>query len=574
MRKLRVALCLAIVSLFLTQPLSAAMPRLGILSSSVSADASATVDSAVKVHTDVTAQEAAERLYYLGLISGVGTQNGKVNFALDQPLTRLECIVMTARLLGVEMDVLTFEGTHPFMDVPGWGSSYVSYFWENGLIEDNGNSLFEPDSAVSTNYFMKYMFYALGYMPSEENEINDKASLYAGQAGICEEEKYSITRGDAALLMFRTLNTTCAGSEKMLSEYFVDSEYLGYQDAMFLLWCEDKAESEAYIRTCGYTTEKILQDGKYTVVLKGSTRCLNVLVDGANNDYEGVGVSVWKRTDDISQKFRIERTERGTYHVFSCASGGGYRRMLGIGYYGKAGLYSANSSYAGEFYIRVSDTCSNCWQFISAKDPTKALGSADNRNGAAVTWCTVGDPAYNTEWTFEFDGVVNEEGLEFALYPSSTLCVTQGAYDSYSHQKQNALDITTANGSVYAPFTGEIVRIDRGYSRYNTVWLQSSDKVVYADGTVDYMTVVFMHDNNVADLSVGQIVTQGEYFYDAGVAGGATGTHVHIAVNKGKYKTGSSLTGSGNVSVEDALFLPADVDVKVSYGIDWIYMAP
>ena len=106
------------------------------------------------------------------------------------------------------------------------------------------------------------------------------------------------------------------------------------------------------------------------------------------------------------------------------------------------------------------------------------------------------------------------------------------------------------------------------------MWLQSSDKVVYADGTVDYMTVVLMHDNNVADLSVGQIVTQGEYFYDAGVAGGATGTHVHIAINKGKYKTGSSLTGSGNVSVEDALFLPADVDVKVSYGIDWIYMAP
>lgn len=574
MRKLRVALCLAIVSLFLTQPLAASVPRLGILSFSVTPEAARTVDSRVMVEYDITAQEAAERLYYLGLISGVGTQNGKVNFALEQPLTRLECIVMTARLLGVETDVLTFPGTHPFMDVPGWGASYVSYFWENGLIDGEETSLFEPDSEVSTNYFMKYMFYALGYMPSEENDIAAKASLYAVQAGICDESKFSITRGDAALLMFHTLNTSCAGTEKMLSEFFVDSEYLGYQDAMFLLWCDDKAESEAYIRSCGYTTEKILPDGKYTVVLKDSTRCLNVLVDGANNDYEGVGVSVWKRTDDISQKFRIERTERGTYHVYSCASGGGFRRMLGIGYYGKAGLYSGSSAYAGEFYIRMTDNGSGSWQFISVKDPTKVLGSADTRNGSVVTWCTIGDGANKTEWTFEFDGVVNEEGLEFALYPSDTLCVTQGAYDTYSHQRQNALDITTSNGSVYAPFTGEIVRIDRGYSKYNTVWLQSSDKVVYADGTVDYMTVVFMHDNNVADLSVGQIVTQGEYFYDAGVAGGATGTHVHIAVNKGKYKAGSSLTGSGNVSVEDALFLPSDINVVVSYGIDWIYMAP
>lgn len=574
MRKLRTALCLAIASLFLTQPITAAVPQLGILSSSVSRDASIGVNSKVMVNSDITAEEAAERLYYLGLISGVGTQNGKVDFALDLPLTRLECIVMTARLLGVETELQSFPGTHPFTDVPGWGATYVSYFWENGLIEAEDTSLFEPDSEVSTNYFMKYMFYALGYSPSEENYITTKASLYASQAGICEESKNSITRGDAALMMFRTLNTTCAGMDKMLSEFFVDSEYLGYQDAMFLLWSEDKAETNAYIQKCGYTIEKILPDGKYTVVLKDSTRCLNVLVDGANNDYEGVGVSVWKRTDDISQKFRIERTERGTYRVYACASGGGFRRMLGFSRYGKAGLYSANSTYAGEFYIRISDTCSNCWQFVSVTDPTKVLGSDDARNGSAITWCSIGDPAYKTEWTFEFDGVVNEEGLEFALYPSETLYITQGAYDTYSHQKQNALDITTSNGSVYAPFTGEIVRIDRGYSRYNTVWLQSTDKVVYADGTTDYMTVIFMHDNNVADLSVGQIVTQGEYFYDCGVAGGATGSHVHIAVYKGKYKTGMALTGSGNVSVEDALFLPAEVDVKASYGLDWVYMAP
>ena len=86
------------------------------------------------------------------------------------------------------------------------------------------------------------------------------------------------------------------------------------------------------------------------------------------------------------------------------------------------------------------------------------------------------------------------------------------------------------------------------------------------------MTVVFMHDNNVSDLSVGQIVGQGEYFYDMGVAGGATGSHVHIACIRGKYSTKMALTGSGDVYVQDAFFLPKDVTVYASNGLNWVTM--
>lgn len=574
MRKLRAVLCFALISLLLTQSIAAAVPRLGILSSVTETYSVDSIDSSVRVNPDITAEQAAERLYYLGLMSGTGCVDGHADFELDRLLTRLECIVMVTRLLGVETEVLNYGGTHPFTDVPAWGSPYVSYFWENGLIDADENGRFGPDETVSTNYFMRYMFYALGYTGDVDNYDATHAALYASQVGICTHAVSAITRGDAALMMFRTLNTSCAGTDRMLSEYFVESEYMGYQDALFLLWCEDEAQSAAYIKQSGYTTEKILPDGKYTVVLRDSTRCLNVLVTGSNSDYEGVGVSVWKRTDDISQKFRIERTERGTYRLYSCASGGGFHRMIGVGFYGTAGLYSANSTFAGEYYIRYSDSNNGSWQLISASDETRALGSTDTRNGDSVTLCAIGDPAYTTEWTFEFDGVVNDAGLEYAIYPSDTLCISQGAYDVYSHQRQNAIDITTANGSVYAPFTGKIVRIDRGYSKYNTVWLESTDKVVYADGTVDYMTVVFMHDNNVADLSVGQIVAQGEYFYDMGVAGGSTGAHVHVAVIRGQYQSTMSLTGSGDVYAEDAFFIPTDTSVLISYGLDWVYMNP
>ena len=569
MRITRYVLCFALVFLTLITSVFAGPPKI-VTSSGLQKGALARLAlTSVKVAPEVTEQEAAQRLSYLGLLSGSGWKDGKIDFELERNLTKLETLILTVRMLGVETEVLENPAEHPYTDVPEWGSAYVGYFYENGVFAEDGSAEFLPDNNVSSEEFLTFMLYALGYTAQVE-QYNPALSGVSGlRAGICTELKESITRGDAVMMMFRTLNATMNGSDKLLSQVLLEAESLSYQDVQFLLWEMDKSVVDAYIATCGYTTEKILPDGKYTIVLAGSNRCLNVAVDGANSDFEGVGVTVWTRTGDISQKFRTVRTEEGTYKLYSCASSGGFNRVLGIGYYGTAGLYCTNSTYAGEYYIRYNDEGNGSWTLISVKDADKVLGTKNNRNGASVTLVSADDTTMAQSWSFEFDGVVNEEGYEYALYPSETLCVTQGAYDTYSHQKQNALDITTKNKSVYAPFTGKIVRIDRGYSRYNTVWLQSCDKVVYADGSVDYMTVVFMHDNNVSDLSVGQIVGQGEYFYDMGVAGGATGSHVHIACIRGKYNSKMGLTGSGDVRVEKALFLPDDITVYAGYGLKW-----
>lgn len=574
MRCVRVVLCLLLASVFLAEPIFAApiqkqwdnselmISRKGVITE---------LASHVAIIPSVTKEEAAERLYYLGLLSGTGIQDGKIHFNLNKYLSRLESMVLVARLLGRETEILEENCSHPFTDVPEWGAAYVGYFYKAGLIDNPTDNRFNPYGMVSSDLFVQYMFYALGYTLEYIAELGDMIGEMGIRAGICTAQMPSITRGDAALMIFRTLNANVPGSDKLLSEWMVSSQELSYQDVLFLLWEQDAEKTEAYITRQGYTTEKVLSDGKYTIALHSdSGRCLNVLVNGANDDYEGVGVSVWKRTDDISQKFRVERTENGTYRLYSCASGGGYRRVLGISRSDSAALFSENSQYAGEYYIRYSDENDGTWNLIPVEDTSSALGSEDAKNGSPVVLSALGKTGMCQKWTFEFDGVVNEEGYEYALYPSDTLLVTQGPYDVYSHQRQNALDIYTQNGSVYAPFTGEIVRIDRGYSVYNTVWLQSCDKVLYADGTVDYMTVVFMHDNNVADLSVGQIVGQGEYFYDMGVAGGATGSHVHIACIRGKYRAGMTLTGSGDVYVDEALFLPEDIYVMADYGLDWV----
>lgn len=573
MQIMRIAVSLILACLFFLQPVLAAIfvPTADNSTPTHSlTTANAKVSSTLMVKPNISEEQAAERLYYLGLISGVGTISGKTHFALSRAITKLETLIMTARVMGVETEVLDANYTHPFTDVPDWGSAYVGYFYKSGVIADTESNLFFTEAPVSTAVFMKYMLSALGYTV-DANSLADLVVI-GQQIGICTAPSSKITRGQAVMMMYRTLDTTKASSEHTLSFSLVEAGILDYHDVQFLLWNEDNDEVQTYIESKGYSLVKSLKEGKYSITLSDSARCLNVRVDGSGDDYEGVAVTVWDQTGDISQKFRVEKTDAGTYRLYSCASGGGYKRYLGFGRNGSAGLYSSSSRYAAEFIIQYADEGDGSWYLLSADDPTKTLSTKNDRNDAAVTLCEVGAEGQAQRWTFTFDGIVNEEGYEFALYPADVLSVTQGYYDTYSHQKQNALDITTPKQAVFAPFTGKIVRIDRGYYRYNTVWLQSCEEVVYADGTVDYMTVVFMHDNNVSDLTVGQVIAQGENFYHPGVAGGATGAHVHIACIRGEYKSSMVLTGSGDVYPEDALFIKSGTKVNSSYGLDWVYL--
>jgi len=136
---------------------------------------------------------------------------------------------------------------------------------------------------------------------------------------------------------------------------------------------------------------------------------------------------------------------------------------------------------------------------------------------------------------------------EKAWYPAARMYIVQIAYESgsgASHKDRNTFDIanttnkdlTEADKRIFAPFTGIIVFKD---AQYNFVLLQSKEKVLYADGTLDYMTVGFMHDNKIDDLKLGQVIKQGDPFYDAGKWSKGKedpnmGKHVQITVYKGQ----------------------------------------
>lgn len=134
-------------------------------------------------------------------------------------------------------------------------------------------------------------------------------------------------------------------------------------------------------------------------------------------------------------------------------------------------------------------------------------------------------------------------GGEYAWFPMDTMSISQIAYESYSHGNLNAID---ACGSkyVFAPFTGKVVGVGVDYTW--TVF-QSVDKVHFADGSYDYMTLYLLHGKNYQQLlnykNNGTIIPQGTNFYEVGQTGvGGVpdpryGIHAEIRVHKGKTNT-------------------------------------
>ena len=167
--------------------------------------------------------------------------------------------------------------------------------------------------------------------------------------------------------------------------------------------------------------------------------------------------------------------------------------------------------------------------------------------------------------------------MEKAVLWMDYLNITQKGNDEFSHKGDKAIDIAgkdTGIDTLYAPFTGTIKKI---YEESNAVWLESNEKVLYADGTIDYMTVLTVHDNDISNLKVGDVIKQGTPYYEEGTKGFTTGNHIHLSVGRGKF------FGSGwyqneygywcinnQIDVYKGLFLYEKVKIINDGGYEWI----
>lgn len=135
----------------------------------------------------------------------------------------------------------------------------------------------------------------------------------------------------------------------------------------------------------------------------------------------------------------------------------------------------------------------------------------------------------------------------YLTYPCKVMNVTQSYTGNYTHGSHNTVSPkdypwdeaceNTGRSPMYCPC--DEMKIVRIYTKgTNTIWLESTSKVYFADGTSDYVTLMVTHpnDSDVARLKVGQKFKRGKEICKEGTDGNATGNHFHFAVGKGKRK--------------------------------------
>ena len=140
----------------------------------------------------------------------------------------------------------------------------------------------------------------------------------------------------------------------------------------------------------------------------------------------------------------------------------------------------------------------------------------------------------------------------YLIYPCKKMKITQnynGRTSHYPHTVGYPKDYPIDEGCsdtgreyMYCPC--DKMKVKRIYGigtrGVNTLWLESTSKVLFADGTTDYFSMLITHpeDDDLRKLKVGQTFTRGQQICREG-KDGATGNHFHFSGGKGK------LSGNG-----------------------------
>ena len=139
--------------------------------------------------------------------------------------------------------------------------------------------------------------------------------------------------------------------------------------------------------------------------------------------------------------------------------------------------------------------------------------------------------------------------MNYLTYPCKVMRITQnykGKTSHYPHTVGKPKDYPideggkdTGRDTVYCPCDKmKVMRIyGVGTVGTNTIWLESSEKVSFADGTKDFFTMLITHPNDadLRNIKVGQTYLRGQAITKEG-SDGATANHLHISGGKGRFR--------------------------------------
>ena len=137
----------------------------------------------------------------------------------------------------------------------------------------------------------------------------------------------------------------------------------------------------------------------------------------------------------------------------------------------------------------------------------------------------------------------------YLIYPCKILRITQSYTGTTSHLPHTTgypKDYPWDEGCTdsgrdycYCPCDEMVVKriFGVGSRGTNTMWLESTSKVYFANGTSGYFTMLITHpnDDDLRKIRVGQTFKRKEKICREGIDG-ATGYHFHFSGGKGKYK--------------------------------------
>jgi len=159
--------------------------------------------------------------------------------------------------------------------------------------------------------------------------------------------------------------------------------------------------------------------------------------------------------------------------------------------------------------------------------------------------------------------------------------ITQGNNGQVSHMGANALDLAGKDSGrdlFFAPF--DVICITTGDTTVegNAAFWQSQHKVRFADGTIDYATIMVLHDNSLSGIYEGVKYTQGTQIGQEGTAGNATGNHNHFEIAKGKFTHKYDKNSAGiyhlpnSISADKCCFIN-DTIVLNDANMNWKYLS-
>ena len=137
----------------------------------------------------------------------------------------------------------------------------------------------------------------------------------------------------------------------------------------------------------------------------------------------------------------------------------------------------------------------------------------------------------------------------YLTYPCKYMRITQNCTGKASHLPHSSGkpadypfdEGCEGSGKSYMYCPCDSMRVARVYGvgskGINTVWLESTEKVVFADGSEDYCTLLITHpdDDSLKKLYAGKIFRRGEPVCTEG-RDGCSGNHFHFSAGKGKIK--------------------------------------